>query len=126
MAAHLGHVNYYVISFLNKSGYLPLTSLLPSPSLCSTCQFVKSHRLPYSRNEHRSPQVLDLIHYDLWVLPLSNSIRVFFNMLFYSRFSWLYPLKFKYDFFDIFLQFRTFVENQPYACIKIFKSDGGA
>ena len=63
--ARLGHVNYSVISFLNKKGHLSLTSLLSSPSLCSTCQLAKNHRLPYSRNEHRSSHVLDLIHCDL-------------------------------------------------------------
>ena len=63
--ARLGHVNHYVISFLNRKCHLSLTSLLPSPSLCSTCQSPKSHRLPYSRNERRSSHVLDLIHCDL-------------------------------------------------------------
>ena len=36
------HVNYSVISFLNKKCHLSLTSLLPSPSLCSTYQLAKS------------------------------------------------------------------------------------
>ena len=64
--ARLGHVNHYVISFLNRKGHFSLTSLLPSPSLCNTCQLAKSHRFPYSRNERRSSHVLDLIHCDLW------------------------------------------------------------
>ena len=64
--ARLGHVNHSVIYFLNRKGHLSLTSLLPSPSLCNTCQLAKSHRLPYSRNERRSSHVLDLIHCDLW------------------------------------------------------------
>jgi hypothetical protein len=51
--ARLGHVNHSIISLLNKQGQLHLTSLLPSPMLCSTCQLAKSHRLPYTRNEHR-------------------------------------------------------------------------
>ena len=46
--ACLGHVNHSVISFLNRKGYISLTSLLSSPSLCSTCQLAKSHRLTYS------------------------------------------------------------------------------
>ena len=44
----------------------------------------------------------------------------------YSRFTWLYPLKFKSDFYDTFIQFQKFVENQHSARIKIFQSDGGA
>ena len=64
--ARLGHVNHSIISLLNKIGQLYLTSLLPSPKLCDTCQLAKSHRLPYSHNEHRSSIVLDLIHCDIW------------------------------------------------------------
>ena len=52
--ARLGHVSHFVISLLNKNGHLYLTSLLPSPSLCDTCQIKKNHRLPYSRNERHS------------------------------------------------------------------------
>ena len=46
--ARLGHVNCSILSLLNKKGQLFLTSLLPNPSFCSTCQFAKSHRLPFS------------------------------------------------------------------------------
>ena len=113
--AHLGHVNHSVISFLNKKGHLFLTSLLSSPSLCSTCQLAKNHQLPYSRNEHRSAHVLDLIHCDLWgPSPIKSNSGFLYYIIFiddYSRFTWLYSLKFKSDFFDIFLQFQKFVEN---------------
>ena len=44
----------------------------------------------------------------------------------YSRFTWIYPLKLKSDFFNIFLQFQKFVENQHSARIKFFQSDGDA
>ena len=49
--ARLGHVNHSISSLLNKQGQFHLTSLLPSPMLCS--QLAKSHCLPYTRNEHR-------------------------------------------------------------------------
>ena len=64
--ARLGHVNYFVISFLNKKEQISLPSLLPSHALCSTYQIAKNHCLPYSRTEHQSSKVLDLIHCDLW------------------------------------------------------------
>ena len=64
--AHLRHVNYSVISFLNKKEQISLPSLLPSHALCSTYQIAKNHRLLYSRTEHQSSKVLDLIHCDLW------------------------------------------------------------
>ena len=128
--ARLGHVNHSIISLLNKIGQLYLTSLLPSPKLCDTCQLAKSHRLPYSHNEHRSSIVLDLIHCDIWgPSPIKSNLGFVYYVLFiddYSHFIWLYPLKLKSDFYDTFIQFQTFVENQYSTRIKIFQSDGGA
>ena len=122
-------MNHSIISLLNKKWHLYLTSLLPSPTLCSTCQLAKCHRLPYSRNEHRSSHMLDLIHCDLWgPSPVKSTLGFTYYVLFiddYSRFTWLYPLKFKFDFFDVFIQFQKFVENQHSARIKIFQSDCG-
>ena len=129
--ACLGHVNHSVISFLNRKYHLSLESLLPSSSLCNTCQLAKSHRLSYSRNERRSSHVLDLIHCDLWgPSPVKSNPGFLYYVIFiddYSRFTWFYPLKFKSDFFFyIFLQFQKFVKNQYSSRIKVFQSDGGA
>lgn len=41
----LGHVTFDVISLLNKLGNLSVTSLLPNPELCASCQLAKSKRL---------------------------------------------------------------------------------
>ena len=105
--APLGHVNHFVISLLNGKRQLHLTSLLPSPTLCSTCQIAKNHRLPYSCNESRFSNVLEFIHCDLWGLSLIKSNSGFAYYAFfiddYSRFTWLYPLK--SDFFNTFIQF---------------------
>ena len=104
--ARLGHVNYSIISFLNKKCHLSFMSLLPSPSLCSTCHLAKRHWLHYSCNERRSSHVLDLIHCDLWGSSLVKSnLNFLYYAIFidhYSWFTWLYPLKFKSDFFAIF------------------------
>ena len=64
--SRLGHVNHSILSILNKKGQLFLTSILPKPSLCSTCQLAKSHRLPFTQNSTRSSIVLGLIHCDIW------------------------------------------------------------
>jgi hypothetical protein len=60
---------------------------------------VKNHRLSYPCNERRS---FSIVHYDIWGSSPVKSNSVFtYSVLVtdnYSRFSWLYPLKFKYDF----------------------------
>jgi hypothetical protein len=123
-------MNHSILALLNKKGQLHLISLLPSPKLCDTCQLAKNHRLPYTRNEHKSSNVLDLIHCDIWgPSPVKSNLGHNYYVLFiddYSRFTWLYPLKLKSDFYDTFIQFQKFVENQYSSCINFFQSDGGA
>ena len=73
--------------------------------------------------------MLDLIHCDIWgPSPVKSNLGFLYYVIFiddYSRFTWLYPLKFKSDFFDIFLQFQKFSKNQYSSRIKVFQSDGG-
>lgn len=61
----LGHSNFDIISFLNKSACLFVTSILPQPSVFSSCPISKQHRLSFDINDKRALHVLDLIYYDL-------------------------------------------------------------
>lgn len=128
--ARLGHVNPSIISLLNKKCHLSLTSLFPFLHMCSTCKLSKSHPLPFSSNDSRTDSMLSLIHYDIWGPSHVKSNKGFvYYVLFmdaHSRFTWLYPMKLKSDFFEIFLHFQRFVENQLSTKIKIFQSDGRA
>jgi len=45
--ACLGHVSHYIISLLNKKCQLCVTSLLATPTICSSCQLAKSHRMSF-------------------------------------------------------------------------------
>jgi hypothetical protein len=65
--ARFGHVSHSIISLLNKKRQLCVTSLLPTPTICSSCQLAKSHRLPFQHNDKRASHVLDLIHCDYGV-----------------------------------------------------------
>ena len=90
----------------------------------------KNHRLSYSHNEHRSSHVLDIIHCDIWGPSSVKSTLGFIYYVFfiddYSRFTWIYPLKLKSEFYDVFIHFQNIVENQHSTRIKNFQSDGGA
>lgn len=117
--ARLGHVNHSIVSLLNKKGHLSLTSILPNTAICATCEFAKSHKLPFSTNNTRSTSILGLVHCDIWgPAPVKSKMGFTYYVIFvddHSRFTWLYPMKFKSDFFDIFLQYQSFVKNQ-YSC----------
>lgn len=64
--SQIGHVLYDIITLLNNLGHLFVTSLLPKPHNCSSCQLVKSKRLPFFTDEKRSTHVFDKVHCDLW------------------------------------------------------------
>ena len=109
--AHLGHVRHSVISLLNKNGHLYLTSLLPSPSLCDTCQIAKNHRLPYSCNERRSSHVLDLIHCDIWGPSPVKSTSGFICCVIHW---WLFPVYLALPFeIKIWILWRLYSLHSP-------------
>ena len=43
----------------------------------------------------------------------------------FSRYSWIFPVQFKHQVFDIFFKFKLLVENMFLSKIKAFQSDGG-
>lgn len=104
---------------------------MPNPSVCAPCQLAKSKHLPFIANEKCSAHILDLVHYDLWgPAPVYTSYGFRYYAIFvddFSRFTWLYPLHYKYDFFQIFVQFKSFVENQFGTSLKEleYQNDGG-
>lgn len=49
--SRLGHVAFSTISNLHKLGHLFVTSVLPKPGLCSSCEISKSHKLSFPLNE---------------------------------------------------------------------------
>ncbi|KAK9060122.1 hypothetical protein SSX86_020826 [Deinandra increscens subsp. villosa] len=125
----LGHVTFETISFLNKLGCVKVTSVLPKPVLCSSCQVSKAHRLPFILNEKRALNILDLVHCDLWGPSPVTAIGGFrYYVVFiddHSRFTWFYPLKAKSEFSVILSVFLNFVQTQFDRKLKVFQSDGG-
>lgn len=60
--------------------------------------------------------------------PVSSKYGYLYYAIFvddFSRFTWLYPLRRKYEFYNVFLQFQKFVETQFSVKIKVFQTDGG-
>ena len=69
-----------------------------------------------------------LIYSDLWQSPIYSSHGYKYYILFvddYSRYSWLYPLKYKFDALKVFIQFQKFIENLFQTKIVYFQSGGG-
>ena len=98
-------------------------------SLCEACQLGKSTRLPFISSSFTASRPLERVHCDLWGPTTITSVQGFrYYAVFidhYSRFSWIYPLKLKSDFYNIFLAFHKLVENQLSQKISVFQCDGG-
>ena len=127
----LGHPHYRTVASLSKLGSISCSNKLVNndSEICVGCRLGKSHRLPFSLNNERCAMPFDRLHCDLWgPSPVS-----FFNGYRYyavfiddcTRFSWIFPLKHKYDFFDNFINLQRFIETQFSAKIKSFQCDGG-
>ena len=71
----------------------------------------------------------DLIHSDVWgPLPILDKGGSRYYVSFiddYTRFCWVYLMKYRYDFFEIYHIFRAFVKTQHNAIIKCFRCDLG-
>jgi hypothetical protein len=98
-------------------------------SVCHACQLGKSHRLPFPLSPSVSSGPLDLIFTDVWgpsIYLFVNGNR--FDIGFiddYSKFTWLFPMASKSDAYNIFVHFKTHVENQFDRKIKAVQSDWG-
>jgi len=89
----------------------------------------KSHKLPFHISIISSSSPLEVIYSDVWGPSPFVSIDNFkYYVIFidhFSKYVWLYPLKFKYDVSTIFPIFKNLVENQFNHKIKSFYSNNG-
>lgn len=98
-------------------------------NFCQACQYGKSHSLPFKLNSNRASFPLELVHTDVWgPAPVMSNTSFKFYIHFiddYSRYTWIYPLKFKSDALKAFTQFKSLVENKFDRKIKRLHSDVG-
>ena len=86
------------------------------------------HKLPFPKQVMSSTFPLQLIHSDVWgSAPMTFVLGYRFYVIFvddFTRFTWLFLLKYKSEVFTIFLHFKVLVENKFGSKIKTLKSDG--
>ena len=78
--------------------------------VCEACQFGKAKQLPFVKSDSHSKFPLDLIHTDLWgpsPIQSNGGHRYYVHFIDdYSRYTWLFLLKHKFDVFTIFVHFK--------------------
>lgn len=124
----LGHSNSRILQLLNNNKDVSFNKKTTA-SICEPCQMGKSSSLPFFSSQSFVSSPLERIHCDLWgPSPVISNQGFRFYAIFideYTRFSWLYPLKQKSEFYSVFVAFKKLVENQHSLKIKQFQSDGG-
>ena len=125
--SRLGHSASNTLSRLISNECLPLYGN-SSIQFCNSCPLGKSTKLPFSLSDSVSSFPLELIHSDVWSSPTVSFKGSKYYVLFvddYSRYSWIFPMQFKQEVFNIFVKFKLQVENLFSSKIKAFQSDGG-
>lgn len=107
----------------NKS--LPLSGKTTF-SFCNSCPMGKSHKLSFSLSNSISSSPLELLHSDIWMSPYESNSGFKYYLIFiddYSRYTWFFPMRLKFEVFAIFVKFKKYVENLLSCTIKILQTD---
>ena len=97
---------------------------------CEGCALGKQHRQPFpKKSEHKSCRPLELIHTDVcgpMSIPSVGSSRFVVTFIDdYSRYTYVYAIKHKSEFFERFTEFVEQVENLSGYRVKSLRSDNG-
>ena len=126
--ARLGHISLRRMNELAREGLFSMDDV-NSLQACESCLKGKMSKLPFKGQMERAEGLLDLIHTDVCG-PLSVSARGGFNYFItftddYSRYGYVYLMKYKSEAFEKFKDFRNEVEKQLGRSIKKLRSDRG-
>ncbi|PKU70861.1 Retrovirus-related Pol polyprotein from transposon TNT 1-94 [Dendrobium catenatum] len=123
----LGHPNQRTMRLI-ASAY-PQLHISISSFQCVACSSCKGHKMPFSKSCNRMKTPLALLHSDVWgPSPVTSNQGFRYYVTFiddFSRYTWIFPCSNKSDVPHIFINFKTFIENQTNYKIKILRTDGG-
>ena len=122
----LAHINFGYIKYMSKHGLISCNSIINEK--CEICIQAKLTKKPFPSVE-RSSVKLELIHSDICELNgilTRGGNRYFITFIDdHSRYTYVYLIKTKDQAFDMFMCYKSEVENQIEKKIKILRSDRG-
>jgi hypothetical protein len=96
---------------------------------CEHCVYGKHNRVIFPSGAMREEGILQLVHSDVFGLVSVPSLgKSMYYVSFiddFSRNTWIYFLRKKYEVFDRFKEFKALVENQTEKRIKVLRIDNG-
>lgn len=121
----LGHPSFDKI--FEMKTVLPNISTKKSSSHCHTCHLAKQNRLPFVSHTTFASHPFDIIHIDVWGSfhePTVDAYKFFLTIVDdYTRLTWVYLLKQKFDVLHVFPNFYAYVSTQFNVKIKSVRSD---
>ena len=112
--SRLGHPSSSVVKRVISSNNLPYLDEPSDKTVCDACQQGKSHQLPYPKSSSVSKFPLELVFSDVWGAAPESVGRKKYYVSFiddFSKFTWIYLLRFKSEMFQKFQEFQTLVER---------------
>ncbi|KAH9770122.1 Integrase catalytic domain-containing protein [Citrus sinensis] len=124
----LGHMSIKGLKELKKQGVLG-SDTIEELVFCKECILGKSTRNSFKKSIHKTTEILQYIHSDLWgpsQISFLGGNRYFMTMIDdYSRRVWVYVLKSKDQVFGKFKEWKALVENQTEKRVKKLTTDNG-
>ena len=124
----LGHVGDGRLQKLHKDAYLGAFDY-ESFVTCESCIMGKLPKSPFSGIGEQAKGILELIHSDVCgPMPVQARSVSFYFITFtddFSRFGWVYLMRYKSEAFEKFRELKNEVEKQSGKSIKTLRSDRG-
>ncbi|KAL4576526.1 hypothetical protein LXL04_012621 [Taraxacum kok-saghyz] len=125
----LGHPSIKVFKMLLKHLKLDSNKMSSFSFHCNSCLINKSHKQPFGPNTFHASKPLELIYSNVWgPVKQSNDGYLYYVIFvdYFSKYTWLYPLKRKSDVKSLFPQFKSLVEKYySTPIVSIFTDNGG-
>jgi hypothetical protein len=126
----LGHIGEKGLRTLHGKGMVVgISNCTLDFDLCEHCIYGKHNRVRFPSGATRAKGILELIHSDVFgPVPVPSLGKSMYYVSFiddFSRNTWIYFLRKKYEVFDKFKEFKALVENQTEKKIKILRTDNG-
>ena len=122
--ARLGHVNFQYLCTLFPA---LIKACKQTEFHCEICALSKHVRNSYIPRMHRSPDMFDLIHSDVWgpspVVSLSGHRYYVTFIDDHTRCTWVYLLRKKSEVLPLFTQFLQLIKTQFNRVVKCIRSD---
>jgi hypothetical protein len=123
----MGHLDHRALPILTETVTCFPEFNIEQDGVCRECTLGEHAKAAFPSSEHRSKQILDLLHSgvcgQMTVASMTRSIYYGSFIDDFSRKTWIYFLKTNDEVFSKFQEFKALVENQTGEKIKVLISN---